>query len=96
MNTELTCATLITGSACTKRQLHHAELLDGTTATRRRIETGRQYDTGITGMNLMSGLDASVTRRTDSGTTGARMAITTLARNMQVFVHANLSWHSVN
>jgi len=83
-----------TGSACTKRQLHLTELLGGTTATRRRIETGQE-------MNRMSGLHASVTRRMGSRTGRAATSITTLARNAQVglyrpstFVHAN-SCHGV-
>jgi len=68
-----------TGSDCTKRQLHLAALLGGTTATHRRIETGRR-----SAMNPMTQLFASVTRRKDSRTGRATDYITTLASNAQV------------
>jgi len=67
----------ITGSDCTKRQLHQMELLSGTTATRRRTESGGE-------VNRMTELYASVIRRTDLATDRVTTAITTHARNVQV------------
>jgi len=68
---------MITGSGCTKRQPHHEELPGGTTATRRRIEDGRQA-------NPMTTLYASATRRMGSATGLVTSNTTTLARNAQV------------
>jgi len=79
VNAELIWIQQITGSDCTKRQLHEVEIQGGTTATRRRTETGTTHT-----MNLMTILDASVTRRTGSRTSHATKAFTTLARKMQV------------
>jgi len=78
---------MLTGSDCTKRQLHLSELLDGTTATLRRIETGRE-------VNPMTRLYAYVTQRTDSRTADVTDCITTLASNAQVaYCCANAYFH---
>ena len=72
-----------TGSDCTKWQLHVTELLTGSTATRRHIETG-------TKMTLMKMYAASATRRAASEIARAQTSSATLARKAPV--HQVFNW----